>query len=66
MLSRTATAVDDEVGDGTSSIILLIGELCHISERYLNESLPYSDIGASTYFLKEYTRVFLLMASSWD
>jgi len=37
MLSRTATAVDDEVGDGTSSIIVLIGELCHISERYLNE-----------------------------
>eukprot|EP00708_Paratrimastix_pyriformis_P002618 GAFH01001369.1.p2 GENE.GAFH01001369.1~~GAFH01001369.1.p2 ORF type:complete len:528 (+),score=170.74 GAFH01001369.1:182-1585(+) len=37
MLSRTATAVDDEVGDGTSSIILFIGELCHIAERYLNE-----------------------------
>ncbi|GBF89435.1 T-complex 1 subunit zeta [Raphidocelis subcapitata] len=37
MIARTAVAQDDVTGDGTSSIVLLIGELMRQSERYLAE-----------------------------
>nr|WCZ58307.1 T-complex protein 1 subunit zeta 2 [Paratrimastix eleionoma] len=39
LISRTATAVDDEVGDGTTSIILAIGELVHSCESYLSQGV---------------------------
>lgn len=37
MIARTAVAQDDVTGDGTTSIVLLIGELMKQSERYLQE-----------------------------
>lgn len=39
MIARTATAQDDITGDGTSSMVLLIGEILKQSERYLSEGL---------------------------
>ncbi|GFR52544.1 hypothetical protein Agub_g15119 [Astrephomene gubernaculifera] len=37
MIARAAVAQDDITGDGTSSIVLLIGELMKQAERYLSE-----------------------------
>lgn len=39
MIARTAVAQDDITGDGTSSTVLIIGELLKQAERYLNEGL---------------------------
>lgn len=39
MIGRAATAQDDIVGDGTTSNVLLIGELLRQSERYLGEGV---------------------------
>lgn len=37
MIARAAVAQDDITGDGTTSIVLLIGELMKQAERYLSE-----------------------------
>nr|WCZ58653.1 T-complex protein 1 subunit zeta [Seculamonas ecuadoriensis] len=39
MIARTATAQDDIVGDGTTSTVLLIGEVLKQCERYLSEGV---------------------------
>jgi T-complex protein 1 subunit zeta len=39
LIARTATAQDDITGDGTTSTVLLIGELLKQSERFLAEGL---------------------------
>eukprot|EP01100_Stratorugosa_tubuloviscum_P005012 TRINITY_DN2281_c0_g1_i1.p1 TRINITY_DN2281_c0_g1~~TRINITY_DN2281_c0_g1_i1.p1 ORF type:complete len:531 (-),score=293.70 TRINITY_DN2281_c0_g1_i1:1453-3045(-) len=39
LIARTATAQDEITGDGTTSNVLLIGELLKQSERYLSEGL---------------------------
>ena len=39
MIARTATAQDDITGDGTTSSVLLIGELMKQAERYLAEGV---------------------------
>mmetsp|Transcript_26936 Transcript_26936/g.104580 ORF Transcript_26936/g.104580 Transcript_26936/m.104580 type:complete len:479 (-) Transcript_26936:4749-6185(-) len=39
MIARTATAQDDVCGDGTTSTVLIIGELLKQAERYLVEGL---------------------------
>lgn len=39
MVARTATAQDDTTGDGTTSTVLLIGELLRQAELYLNDGL---------------------------
>lgn len=39
MIARTATAQDDITGDGTTSTVLLIGELMKQCERYLGEGV---------------------------
>jgi T-complex protein 1 subunit zeta len=39
LIARAATAQDDTVGDGTTSIVLLIGELFRQAERYVSEGL---------------------------
>ena len=39
MIGRAATAQDDIVGDGTTSNVLLIGELMRQAERYLGEGV---------------------------
>ncbi len=39
MIARAATAQDDVTGDGTTSNVLLIGELLKQAERYISEGL---------------------------
>lgn len=39
MIARSATAMDDEVGDGTTSAVLFVGELLKQAERYTSEGL---------------------------
>lgn len=39
MIARTAVAQDDITGDGTTSMVIFIGELMKQSERYLSEGL---------------------------
>ncbi|CAI2161982.1 5055_t:CDS:2 [Funneliformis geosporum] len=39
MIARAATAQDEITGDGTTSIVLLVGELMKQAERYITEGL---------------------------
>ncbi|EXX51905.1 T-complex protein 1 zeta subunit [Rhizophagus irregularis] len=39
MIARAATAQDEITGDGTTSIVLLVGELMKQAERYISEGL---------------------------
>jgi T-complex protein 1 subunit zeta len=39
MIARAATAMDDQVGDGTTSSVLFTGELLRQAERYTQEGL---------------------------
>jgi T-complex protein 1 subunit zeta len=44
MIARTATAQDDQVGDGTTSNVLFIGELMKQSERHISDGIHPSII----------------------
>jgi T-complex protein 1 subunit zeta len=39
MLTNLATALDDIAGDGTTSVVLLVGELLKQAKRYIEEGL---------------------------
>ena len=39
MIARAATAQDDITGDGTTSVVLLVGELLKQADRYIQEGL---------------------------
>ncbi|KAJ1503194.1 T-complex protein 1 subunit zeta [Coelomomyces lativittatus] len=39
MIARAATAQDEIAGDGTTSVVLLVGELLKQAERYISEGL---------------------------
>jgi len=39
MIARAATAMDDEVGDGTTTSVIFVGELLKQAERYISEGL---------------------------
>jgi chaperonin GroEL (HSP60 family) len=39
MIARAATAQDDITGDGTTSVVLLVGELLKQADRYIAEGL---------------------------
>ena len=39
MIARAASAQDDITGDGTTSVVLLVGELLKQAERYIAEGL---------------------------
>ncbi|KXN85356.1 T-complex protein 1 subunit zeta [Leucoagaricus sp. SymC.cos] len=39
MVARTAVAQDDQVGDGTTSVVLLVGELLKQADRYTSEGV---------------------------
>ena len=39
MIARAATAQDDICGDGTTSVVLLVGELLKQADRYITEGL---------------------------
>jgi T-complex protein 1 subunit zeta len=44
MIARTAVAQDDQVGDGTTSVVLLVGELLKQADRYISEGVHPSVI----------------------
>ena len=39
MIARAATAQDDITGDGTTSVVLMVGELLKQANRYISEGL---------------------------
>ena len=39
LIARAATALDDITGDGTTSVVLLVGELLKQANRYIQEGL---------------------------
>lgn len=39
MIARTAVAQDDQVGDGTTSVVLLVGELLKQADRFTSEGV---------------------------
>lgn len=39
MIARAATAQDEITGDGTTSVVLLVGELLKQGDRYIQEGL---------------------------
>lgn len=39
MIARAATAQDDITGDGTTSVVLLVGELLKQADRQIGEGL---------------------------
>src|SRR5438045_6436574 len=39
MIARTATSQDEVTGDGTTSVVLLVGELMKQAERYISEGV---------------------------
>ncbi len=39
MIARAATAQDDICGDGTTSVVLMVGELLKQADRYISEGL---------------------------
>jgi len=59
LIARTATSQDRIVGDGTTSTVLLIGELLRQAERYLAEGLHPRVIAEGFNLANERTRKFL-------
>ena len=39
MIARAATAQDDITGDGTTSVVLMVGELLKQADRFITEGL---------------------------
>jgi hypothetical protein len=39
MIARTAVAQDEQVGDGTTSVVLLVGELLKQADRFISEGV---------------------------
>lgn len=54
LIARQATAQDDITGDGTTSVILFIGELLKQSEQYLAEGLHPRILAEGFNFAKKY------------
>ena len=44
MIARAATAQDEITGDGTTSVVLLVGELLKQADRYIAEGLHPREI----------------------
>lgn len=45
MIARTAVAQDEQCGDGTTSVVLLVGELLKQADRYISEGVHPRVIG---------------------
>jgi T-complex protein 1 subunit zeta len=59
MIARSATAQDDIVGDGTTSNVLLIGELLKQAERLIQEGVHQRVISEGYELAREYCLKFL-------
>jgi T-complex protein 1 subunit zeta len=63
MIARTAVAQDDQVGDGTTSVVLLVGELLKQADRYISEGVHPSVIAAGFDIAKKEA---LEVSSAWN
>ncbi|OJT04979.1 T-complex protein 1 subunit zeta [Trametes pubescens] len=59
MIARTAVAQDDQVGDGTTSVVLLVGELLKQADRYISEGVHPTVIGQGFDIAKKEALAFL-------
>jgi T-complex protein 1 subunit zeta len=59
MIARTAVAQDDQVGDGTTSVVLLVGELLKQSDRFISEGVHPTVIGEGFDLAKKEASAFL-------
>ncbi len=58
LIARTAVAQDDVTGDGTTSVVLLAGELLRQAERYVAEGLhPRVLVEVSLFFFVRKKRI---------
>lgn len=59
MIARTAVAQDEQVGDGTTSVVLLVGELLKQAGRYIDEGVHPRVIGEGFDIAKKEALEFL-------
>lgn len=59
MIARTAVAQDDQCGDGTTSVVLLVGELLKQADRYISEGVHPRVIGEGFDIAKKEALKFL-------
>ncbi|EIM81251.1 T-complex protein 1 zeta subunit [Stereum hirsutum FP-91666 SS1] len=59
MIARTAVAQDDQVGDGTTSVVLLVGELLKQADRFISEGVHPSVIAEGFDIAKKESLAFL-------
>ncbi|RDX44896.1 chaperonin-containing T-complex zeta subunit Cct6 [Lentinus brumalis] len=59
MIARTAVAQDDQVGDGTTSVVLLVGELLKQADRYISEGVHPTVIAEGFDIAKKEALAFL-------
>ncbi|KAF9819146.1 hypothetical protein IEO21_02317 [Rhodonia placenta] len=59
MIARTAVAQDDQVGDGTTSVVLLVGELLKQADRFISEGVHPTVIAEGFDLAKKEALVFL-------
>lgn len=66
MIARAATAQDDITGDGTTSVVLLVGELLKQADRHISEGLhPRVITDGYEAGKTEALKVFSLPGSEW-
>jgi len=58
LIARVATAQDEITGDGTTSNVLIIGELLRQADRYISE--------ASHYCMYLYAKFYFLRGTCWN
>jgi T-complex protein 1 subunit zeta len=59
MIARTAVAQDDQVGDGTTSVVLLVGELLKQADRFTSEGVHPTVIAEGFDLAKKEALAFL-------
>ncbi|KAF8274546.1 T-complex protein 1 zeta subunit [Lactarius quietus] len=59
MIARTAVAQDDQVGDGTTSVVLLVGEMLKQADRFISEGVHPSVIATGFDIAKKEALAFL-------
>ncbi|KAF8633291.1 hypothetical protein AX17_004466 [Amanita inopinata Kibby_2008] len=59
MIARTAVAQDDQVGDGTTSVVLLVGELLKQADRFISEGVHPTVIAEGFDLAKKESLAFL-------
>lgn len=68
MIARTAVAQDDQVGDGTTSVVLLVGELLKQADRFISEGVHPSVIAEGFDIAKKESlavRILCLLVGGW-